>query len=80
MDEARSVQERIDELETDGQTMTRELNGVWALNEELQEAASKSNTADTERAVDARNAAIRKLHRARKVICDLMEERRVRHS
>jgi hypothetical protein len=80
LDDARSVQERIEELETDGQAMTRELNGVWALNQELQEAASRGNTAEAERAVDARNAAIRKLHRARKVIHDLMEERRVRRS
>lgn len=77
LDETRLVKERIEELETNGQVMTRELNSVWALNEELQEAANKGYSVEMERAVDARNAAIRKLHRARKVIHDFMEERMV---
>jgi hypothetical protein len=64
------------ELEKDSQAMSRELNGLWELNQELQEAASKGNP-ETERAVDARNAAFRKLRHARKVIRDLLDERRV---
>jgi hypothetical protein len=76
LDEARSVQERMEELERDGEAMTRELQDIWAFNQELQDAAAnRANPAETEKAVDARNAAIRKLHRARKVIHDLMEER-----
>jgi hypothetical protein len=59
--------------------MTRELEGVWALNAELQEAVNRANP-ETQRAIDARNAAIRKLHRTRKVMRDLLDERRVNFS
>lgn len=64
------------DLETDKQDMSRELEGLWELNQELQETAN-SMQPQTERAVDARNAALRKLHHARKVIRDLLDERRV---
>lgn len=76
-DEARSLHDRTVELESDSRDMTRELQGVWALNSELQEAAEKYNHPETDRAVDARDAALKKLHRARKVIYDLLQERRV---
>jgi hypothetical protein len=66
------------EQEMERLNMDRELNGLWELNQELQEAAGKGNP-QTERAVDARNAALRKLHHARKVIRDLLEERRVNY-
>jgi uncharacterized protein (DUF3084 family) len=66
-DEARTVQERMAEMESDREAMNRELDGLWALNQELQEATNNINP-ETERAVDARNAALRKLHHARKII------------
>ena len=70
------MQDRITELETEERDTSRELNGLWELNQELQQEASRSNP-ETERAIDARNAAIRKLNHSRKVIRDLLDERRV---
>lgn len=56
--------------------MDRELKGVWSLNQELQKSTSKHDP-ELRKAVDARNAAIRKTHHAWKVIRDLMEEKGV---
>ncbi|KIM91101.1 hypothetical protein PILCRDRAFT_164183 [Piloderma croceum F 1598] len=75
-DEARSLQDRMNELEMDCQHMNRELDGLWELNQDLQAAASRGNQA-TDRAVDDRNVANRKLRHARKLIRDLLDERRV---
>jgi hypothetical protein len=75
-DEARSLQERMDELETNSQRMKRELDGLWELNQELQAAESTGNQA-TDRAVDDRDVALRKLRHARKFIRDLLDDSRV---
>ena len=75
-DETRSLQDRMNELETDSQHLNRELNGLWELNQDLQAEASSSNQA-TDRAVNDRNVALRKLRHARKFIRDLLDERRV---
>lgn len=56
--------------------MDRELKGVWSLNQELQKSTS-THDPELRKAVDARNAAIRKTHHAWKVIRDLMEEKGV---
>jgi len=66
----------MNELEAGSQEMSRELNGLWELNQELQEVASKGNP-ETDRAIEAKNVALRKLRHARKVIRDLLDERRV---
>ena len=66
----------MDELETDSRHMNRELNGLWELNQDLQAAESRGNQA-TDRAVDDRDTALRKLRHARKVIRDLLDEKRV---
>lgn len=67
--EASSFQKRLKDLESEGEDMNRELKGIWALNQELQESSRKI--------VDTRNAANRKTRHAWNVIRDLMDERKV---
>ena len=67
--EASSFQKRLKDLESEGEDMNRELKGIWALNQELQESSRKI--------VDTKNAANRKTRHAWNVIRDLMDERKV---
>ena len=67
--EASSFQKRLKDLESEGEDMNRELKGIWALNQELQESSRKI--------VDTRNAANRKTRHAWNVIRDLMDEKKV---
>ena len=67
--EASSFQKRLKDLESEGEDMNRELKGIWALNQELQESSRKI--------VDTRNAANRKTRHAWNVIRDLIDEKKV---
>lgn len=74
--------EQMAALESDCYDLRHELDRVWAENEEIQlreQAAIAKNNPETQKAIEARNAALKKLHRTRKVVYDLLVERRVRN-
>lgn len=63
-DEARTKQERLEELESSLRDSERELTGLWEINQDLQEAASEPKHKELERALEAKETITRKLRHA----------------